>query len=60
MTIKITSNTNITSTSGVTLICEIVVLSRGDDASIAIVISSILSSCLQIFCLESEKTIACH
>jgi hypothetical protein len=39
VTIKMTSNTNITSTSGVTLICAIVVASRCPDPSIAIVVS---------------------
>jgi hypothetical protein len=36
VTMKITSSTNMTSTSGVTLICEIVVLSRDEEVSIAI------------------------
>jgi hypothetical protein len=35
VTINMTSSTNITSTSGVTLICDMVVASRGDEESMA-------------------------
>jgi hypothetical protein len=44
VTMKITRSTNMTSTSGVTFICEIVVASRDDETSPAITTTPIVKN----------------